>query len=91
MDEQIFRFQITCPIITGPSVSLIFGNVQTELLFLDTVFVGTAVSPDAIMSTATATGLAVFLNQGTDVKHIRELTNLDVFVGSGIDELNINK
>ena len=75
IDEQTFQFQTTRPIITGPVIGLIMGDLQTglvvgatiELMFLATIFVGTAVPPDPTLSTALATAFAVFAGGGVDV------------------------
>ena len=68
IDEQTLQLQTTRPIITGPVVGLICGDLQTglivgatvELMFLATIFVGTAVPPDPTLSSAIATALAIY-------------------------------
>lgn len=75
IDEQTFQLQTTRPIITGPVVGLICGDLQTglivgatvELMFLATVFVGTAVPPDPTLSTAIATALAIYSGRGIEI------------------------
>lgn len=75
IDEQTFQLQTTRPIITGPVVGLILGDLQTglmigamvETMFLATVFVGTAVPPDTTMAAAIATAFAVFAGGETEV------------------------
>lgn len=75
IDEQTFQLQTTRPIITGPVVGLIMGDIQTglvvgatvETMFLATVFVGTAVPPDTTMAAAIATAFAVFAGGETEV------------------------
>lgn len=75
IDEQSFQLQTTRPIITGPVVGMILGDLQTGLLvgaavetmFLATVFVGTAVPPDTTMAAAIATTFAVFAGGKTEL------------------------
>lgn len=75
IDEQTTQLQTTRPIITGAVVGLILGDLQTglavgatvELMFLATVFVGTAVPPDPTLSSAIATAFAVFAGGGIDL------------------------
>ncbi|MCG0275513.1 MAG: PTS sugar transporter subunit IIC [Thermosediminibacteraceae bacterium] len=75
IDEQTFQFQTTRPIITGPVVGLILGDVKTgllvgatvELMFLAVVFVGTAVPPDPTLSSAIATAFAILTGKGADI------------------------
>jgi len=75
IDEQTIQLQTTRPIITGLVTGIILGDVQTglvvgalvELMFLATVFVGTAVPPDTTMAASIATSFAVFAGGNTDV------------------------
>lgn len=75
VDEQTIQLQTTRPIITGLMTGIILGDVQTglivgamvELMFLATIFVGTAVPPDTTMAAAIATAFAVFAGGGTQV------------------------
>ncbi|HCY05974.1 MAG: PTS sugar transporter subunit IIC [Erysipelotrichaceae bacterium] len=75
IDEQTLQLQTTRPIITGPVVGLICGDLQTglivgatvELMFLATIFVGTAVPPDPTLSSAIATALAIYSGRGVDI------------------------
>lgn len=75
IDEQTVQLQTTRPIITGPVVGLMLGDLQTglvvgatvELMFLAVIFVGTAVPPDPTLSAALATAFAVFAGGGTEV------------------------
>jgi len=75
IDEQSFQLQTTRPIITGPVVGLILGDLTTgllvgatvEMMFLATVFVGTAVPPDTTMAAAIATAFACFVGGGTEI------------------------
>ena len=67
---HIFR-----PVVIGPVVGLIMGDVNTgfavgvtvELMFLAVIFVGTAVPPNPTISTAIATGIAIMGGGGTDL------------------------
>jgi len=75
IDEQTFQFQTTRPLVTGMAVGLILGDLKTgllvgatvELMFLATVFVGTAVPPDPTVSCAIATAFAIMTGKGTDI------------------------
>lgn len=75
IDEQTIQLQTTRPIITGPVVGLICGDLYTglivgaaiELMFLATVFVGTAVPPDPTLAAAIATALAIAAGGNTDL------------------------
>lgn len=75
IDEQTIQLQTTRPIITGPVVGLICGDLQTglivgamvELMFLATVFVGTAVPPDPTLAAAIATAFACAAGGNTDL------------------------
>src|SRR5690625_2180207 len=75
IDEQTIQIQTTRPIITGPIVGLILGDVTTglivgatvELMFLAVVFVGTAVPPDPTLAAAIATAFAVFAGGEAEV------------------------
>ena len=75
IDEQTIQLQTTRPIITGPVVGLICGDLQTglivgamvELMFLATVFVGTAVPPDPTLAAGIATALACAAGGNTEL------------------------
>ena len=75
VDEQTIQLQTTRPLITGLVTGIILGDMQTglvvgalvELMFLATIFVGTAVPPDTTMAAAIATAFAVFAGGGTEV------------------------
>lgn len=75
IDEQTLQLQSTRAIITGTVVGIILGDLQTglivgatvELMFLASVFVGTAVAPDVTLSSAIATAIAVYSGGGTEV------------------------
>ncbi|WP_417228560.1 PTS mannose/fructose/sorbose/N-acetylgalactosamine transporter subunit IIC [Thermophilibacter sp.] len=75
IDEQTIQLQTTRPIITGPVVGLICGDLQTglivgatvELMFLATVFVGTATPPDTTLASGIATALACAAGGDTEI------------------------
>lgn len=75
VDEQTIQLQTTRPIITGLMVGIILGDVATgltvgalvELMFLATVFVGTAVPPDTTMAAGIAAAFAIFAGGGTEI------------------------
>ena len=75
IDEQTLQLQTTRAIITGTVVGIIMGDLKTglivgatvELMFLASVFVGTAVAPDVTLSAAIATAIAVLSGGGTEV------------------------
>lgn len=66
-DDQTFQFNISRPLITGPIIGLILGDLHTglvvggtvELMFLAIIFVGTAVPPNATIAATISTVLAV--------------------------------
>lgn len=66
-DDQTFQFHISRPLITGPVIGLILGDLHTglivggtvELMFLAVIFVGTAVPPNHTIAATLATALAV--------------------------------
>jgi mannose/fructose/N-acetylgalactosamine-specific phosphotransferase system component IID/mannose/fructose/N-acetylgalactosamine-specific phosphotransferase system component IIC len=65
-DKNMLHTFIYRPIVVGPLVGLVFGNVSMglqvgvsiELMFLAVVWVGTAVPPDEVISAGIATALA---------------------------------
>lgn len=65
-DKTMLHTFIYRPIVVGPLVGLVFGNlsmglqvgVSIELMFLAVVWVGTAVPPDEVISAGIATALA---------------------------------
>lgn len=67
IDSHTFQTHIFRPIVIGPVVGLIMGNMDTgfavgitiELIFLAVIFVGTALPPDPTISTAIATAIAI--------------------------------
>lgn len=75
IDAHTTQIHIFRPIVVGPVVGLIMGDVQTgfqvgvtvELMFLAVIFVGTAVPPNPTISTAIATGIAILAGGGTDI------------------------
>lgn len=75
IDSHTTQIHIFRPIVVGPVVGLIMGDVQTgfavgitvELMFLAVIFVGTAVPPNPTISTAIATGIAILGGGGTDL------------------------
>ena len=62
IDSHTTQIHIFRPVVVGPVVGLIMGDVQTgfavgitvELMFLAVIFVGTAVPPNPTISTAIA-------------------------------------
>ncbi len=75
IDSHTTQIHIFRPVVVGPVVGLIMGDVQTgfavgitvELMFLAVIFVGTAVPPKPTISTAIATGIAILAGGGTDI------------------------
>ena len=75
IDSHTTQIHIFRPVVVGPVVGLIMGDVQTgfavgitvELMFLAVIFVGTAVQPNPTISTAIATGIAILAGGGTDI------------------------
>ena len=75
IDAHTTQIHIFRPIVVGPVVGLIMGDVQTgfqvgvtvELMFLAVIFVGTAVPPNPTISTAIVTGIAILAGGGTDI------------------------
>ncbi len=75
IDSHTTQIHIFRPIVVGPVVGLIMGDVSTgfsvgvtvELMFLAVIFVGTAVPPNPTISTAIATGIAILAGGGTDL------------------------
>ena len=75
IDSHTAQTHIFRPVVVGPVVGLIMGDVQTgftigvtvELMFLAIVFVGTAVPPNPTISTAIATGIAILGGGGTEL------------------------
>lgn len=75
IDSHTTQTHIFRPIVVGPVVGLIMGDVQTglavggtvELMFLAVIFVGTAVPPNPTISTAIAAGIAILGGGGTDL------------------------
>lgn len=75
IDSHTTQIHIFRPVVVGPVVGLIMGDVQTgfavgitvELMFLAVIFVGTAVPPNLTISTAIATGIAILAGGGTDI------------------------
>lgn len=65
-DDQTFQFHISRPLITGPIIGLILGDLHTglltggtvELMFLAVIFVGTAVPPNHTIAATIGTVLA---------------------------------
>lgn len=66
-DDQTFQFHISRPLITGPIIGIILGDLHTgllvggtvELMFLAVIFVGTAVPPNHTIAATLGTVLAV--------------------------------
>jgi len=66
LDKAFLHIFIYRPIVIGPLVGLVFGDlsmglqvgVAIELMFLAIVFVGTAIPPDEVISAGVATALA---------------------------------
>lgn len=75
IDSHTLQTHIFRPIVVGPIVGLIMGDIQTgfsvgvtvELMFLAIIFVGTAAPPDPTISTAIATAIAIFGGGGTEL------------------------
>lgn len=75
IDSHTAQTHIFRPIVVGPVVGLIMGDVatgfavgvQVELMFLAVIFVGTAAPPDPTISTAIATALAILGGGGTEI------------------------
>lgn len=75
IDAHTLQTHIFRPIVVGPVVGLIMGDVATgfstgvavELMFLAVIFVGTAAPPDPTISTAIATAIAIFGGGGTEL------------------------
>ncbi len=75
IDSHTTQIHIFRPVVVGPVVGLIMGDVQTgfavgitvELMFLAVIFVGTAVPPNPTISTAIATGIAILAGGGRDI------------------------
>lgn len=75
IDSHTAQTHIFRPVVVGPVVGLIMGDVQTgftvgvtvELMFLAVIFVGTAAPPDPTISTAIATGIAILGGGGTEL------------------------
>ncbi len=66
---------ISRPIILGPIIGLLFGDLQTgiilgatlELVFLGSISIGAAIPPDVISGSILATAFAIKSGQGTEV------------------------
>ncbi|CAH4893950.1 MULTISPECIES: PTS mannose/fructose/sorbose/N-acetylgalactosamine transporter subunit IIC [Klebsiella] len=66
-DDQTFQFHISRPLVTGPIIGFILGDLHTgllvggtvELMFLAVIFVGTAVPPNHTIAVTLGTVLAV--------------------------------
>ncbi|MGY3778773.1 PTS mannose/fructose/sorbose/N-acetylgalactosamine transporter subunit IIC [Isobaculum melis] len=75
IDSHTFQTHIFRPIVVGPVVGLIMGDVATgfavgvsiELMFLAVIFVGTALPPDPTISTAIAAAIAILGGGGTEL------------------------
>ncbi len=75
IDSHTFQTHIFRPIVVGPVVGAIMGNVSTgfevgvivELMFLAVIFVGTAVPPNPTISTAIATAIAILSGGGSEI------------------------
>lgn len=75
IDSHTFQTHIFRPIVVGPMVGLIMGDVATgftvgvsvELMFLAVIFVGTALPPDPTISTAIATAVAIMGGGGAEL------------------------
>lgn len=75
IDSHTAQTHIFRPIVVGPIVGLIMGDVATgfsvgvsvEIMFLAIIFVGTAAPPDPTISTAIATAIAIFGGGGTEL------------------------
>jgi mannose/fructose/N-acetylgalactosamine-specific phosphotransferase system component IIC len=70
-----FQFQLARPLVLGPIVGLLLGDVtmglkigaELELIWMGIVGIGAAVPPDVVVGTAIATSLAILTNSGTEV------------------------
>ena len=66
LDKSFFHTFLYRPIVIGPLVGLVFGDIAmglrvgaaVELMFLAVVFVGTAIPPDEVISAGVATAFA---------------------------------
>ena len=75
IDAHTLQTHIFRPIVVGPVVGAIMGDVQTgfgvgvivELMFLAVIFVGTAVPPNPTISTAIATAIAILSGGGVEI------------------------
>lgn len=75
IDSHTLQTHIFRPIVVGPIVGLIMGDVETgfnvgisiELMFLAVIFVGTATPPDPTISTAIATAIAILGGGSTEL------------------------
>ena len=73
IDSHTTQTHIFRPVVVGPVVGLIMGDVKTgfavgvtvELMFLACIFVATAVPRNPTSSTAIATGIAILGGGGT--------------------------
>ena len=57
-DKYCTQFFTYRPIVIGPIIGLIMGDLKMELMFLGQVFVGTALPPEETFSTIIATAFA---------------------------------
>ena len=81
IDSHTTQIHIFRPVVVGPVVGLIMGDVQTgfavgitvELMFLAVIFVGTAVPPNPTISTAIATGIAILAGGALPVSFIGQV------------------
>ena len=73
IDSHTTQTHIFRPVVVGPVVGLIMGDVQTGFAvgvtveLMAVIFVGTAVPPNPTISTAIATGIAILGGGGTDL------------------------
>lgn len=75
IDSHTLQTHIFRPIVVGPIVGLIMGDISTgfnvgisiELMFLAVIFVGTATPPDPTISTAIATAIAILGGGSTEL------------------------
>lgn len=75
LDRALLSMFLYRPIVVGPLVGIILGDLQTgievgvtiELMFLAVIWVGSAVPPDETISTAIATALAIAAGGRVDV------------------------
>lgn len=73
-DYQLGTLYLFRPIVTGPIVGLILGDVQTgtiiganlELLFMGAISVGAYIPPDVILGGVLGTAFAISLKQGAE-------------------------